>query len=142
MMGQVLGRHKSLKLAGRSRMWVSVLPPAVILSFLCMTMQPLELLAEVNLTTAQMEEFLRSAEEVSVEVLAGDNDCAACRVVLSNGALTHQAYVTTVDVYKRRARIGGRTIHNFRMSYRYNIAAYELNKLLGLNLVPVSVERP
>ena len=34
-----------------------------------------------------------------------------------------------------------RTEFNFRDSYKFNMAAYELDKLLELNMVPVSVER-
>jgi len=52
------------------------------------------------------------------------------RAVLDDGTRKHDASVVTEDG-------SGPT----RRNYRFNIAAYELDKLLGLNLVPPSVER-
>ena len=53
------------------------------------------------------------------------------RAVLDDGTRKHDASVVTDDG-------SGPT----RRSYRFNVAAYELDKLLGLNLVPATVERP
>ena len=53
------------------------------------------------------------------------------RAVLDDGTRKHDASVVTDDG-------SGPT----RRNYRFNVAAYELDKLLGLNLVPPSVERP
>ena len=52
------------------------------------------------------------------------------RAVLDDGARRHDASVVTEDG-------SGPT----RRNYRFNVAAYELDKLLGLNLVPPTVER-
>jgi hypothetical protein len=52
------------------------------------------------------------------------------RAVLDDGTRKHDASVVTDDG-------SGPT----RRSYRFNVAAYELDKLLGLNLVPATVER-
>lgn len=53
------------------------------------------------------------------------------RASLDDGTRRHDASVVTEDG-------SGPT----RRNYRFNVAAYELDKLLGLNLVPPSVERP
>ena len=63
------------------------------------------------------------------------------RVSLSDGTLTHDAHVQTVDIYDRRARIGGTTELHFRDYWGFNVAGYRLDKLLDLNIVPVTVER-
>jgi len=95
----------------------------------------------VELTPAEMEEFLRTAEVMETEMLS-TGVTGAMRATLAKDALSHDAQIQTVDIFKREFQIGGRTIRNFRDSYRYNIAAYELDKLLGLDLVPVTVARP
>ena len=64
------------------------------------------------------------------------------RATLSDGRITHDAHIQTVDISKtvfQPAR--GPAELNFKDTYRYNIAAYRLARLLGLNHVPVSVER-
>jgi hypothetical protein len=66
----------------------------------------------------------------------------AYRVSLSNGALTHDAQVQNVDIAKPYFDVGpGKSEVNFKDSYRYNVAAYRLAVLLGLDNVPMSVER-
>jgi hypothetical protein len=52
------------------------------------------------------------------------------RVILDDGTRKHEASVVTEDG-------SGPT----RRNYRFNVAAYELDKLIGLNLVPATVER-
>ncbi len=63
------------------------------------------------------------------------------RATLSNGQLTHDAHVQTIDEQKNRFTTASGTEHNFRDSYKFNIAAYRLDRLVGLNMAPVSVER-
>lgn len=66
----------------------------------------------------------------------------AYRVSLSNGVLTHDAQVQNVDIAKPFFEVGPKHSEvNFRDSYRYNIAAYRLAVMLGLDNVPMSVER-
>lgn len=93
-----------------------------------------------SLTDQEKEEFLRTAKVIrSREVGIGINNTS--RVTLTDGRITHDAHLTTVDIYKHEHRTARGTELNFRDSYRYNIAAYKLDRLLGLNMVPVSVER-
>ena len=63
------------------------------------------------------------------------------RATLSNGQRTHNAHVQTIDERKSQFTTASGTELNFRDSYKFNIAAYRLDWLVGLNMVPVSVER-
>ena len=93
------------------------------------------------LTPEQMEDFLLNAKIVTTRgVSVGINNTR--RATLSDGALTHDAHVQIVDV-SRPVFVPqkGPTEVNFRDTYRYNIAGYRLAKLLGLDNVPMSVER-
>jgi len=63
------------------------------------------------------------------------------RVTLSSDKLVHDAHVQTVDINEKVHR-GTQGVHfNFRDSYRHNIDAYRLDRMLDLGMVPVSVER-
>ena len=63
------------------------------------------------------------------------------KAVLSDGRQTHEAHIQTIDVSKAAHPTPRGTELNFRDSYKFNIAAYRLDRLLNLNMVPVSVER-
>ncbi|MGD0920694.1 MAG: hypothetical protein ABSA70_02890 [Terriglobia bacterium] len=96
---------------------------------------------EPNLTVEQMREFLLTAKVINSKQL-GTGKTHPWRLTLSNGMLTHDAAFQPVDILKNREVIGGQTILNFRDTYHFNIAAYELAKLLGLDdMMPVTVER-
>lgn len=98
------------------------------------------LAADPPWTDAEMEDFLRRAEIThSAELSIGVTHSR--RATLSLDGVTHDAHIQTVDVMKRKARVRNKTELEFRDSYRYNIAAYRLDRMLGLRMVPVSVER-
>jgi hypothetical protein len=66
----------------------------------------------------------------------------AFRVTLSDGQRTHDAQVQNVDIFRTVFEVTPKhTEFNFRDTYRYNIAAYQLARLLGLHNVPMSVPR-
>ena len=93
-----------------------------------------------QLTREQNEECLRTARITRTRGIkvgvTGPN-----RATLTDGKLTHDAQIHTVDIYKSRF-VGARTTErNLTDSYKYNIAAYRLDKLLGLGMIPVSVKR-
>jgi hypothetical protein len=88
----------------------------------------------------EKEEFLLRADIVERKVL-DIGVTRSQRATLSDGKITHDAHIQTIDVHKKRAQMTSRTYIDFRDSYRYNIAAYRLDRLIGLNMVPVSVER-
>lgn len=97
---------------------------------------------EPNLTDDQKKEFLLNAKVVGSKQL-GKGITHPWRLTLSNGTLTHDAAFQPVDERKPYMRFDdGRTEINFVDSYHYDIAAYELARLLGLNeMIPVTVER-
>lgn len=97
--------------------------------------------AAPDLSAAEMEAFLLDAE-LSDFRSAGAGVTGSQRATASDGRLTHDVHIQTVDVSRSRfvAR-GARVELNFRDSYRYNIAAYRLAALLGLDNVPMSVPR-
>lgn len=93
-------------------------------------------------TDAEMEAFLRTARIVQVKNL-DIGVTGSVRATLSDGTLTHDAHIQVVDAYKAEFRNAkGQLELNFRDNWRYNVAAYRLDRMLDLRLVPVSVERP
>ena len=97
--------------------------------------------AATSLSSAEMEKFLLEGRVVkNVRVLKGVTD--ARQVTLSNGVITHDAQIQTVDIAKPLFEVAPKqTEINFRDCYCYNIAAYRLAVLLGLDNVPMSVKR-
>ncbi len=93
-----------------------------------------------DLTKEQMEEFLRTADIVATKPVAL-GITHTLRVTLSNGKIYHDAHVQQIDVYKAEYRSKEGVEKNFTDSYKYNIAAYRLDKLLGMDMVPVCVYR-
>jgi hypothetical protein len=86
-------------------------------------------------------EFLRTAEVVEA-VPAGSGVTRSWRLTLRAGGLTHDAHFQSVDERAAQKEVAGRVELGFVDSYRYNIAAWRLARLLGLEvMVPVSVER-
>jgi hypothetical protein len=93
-----------------------------------------------GLSRGEKEDFLRTAEIVDRQRLA-IGVTGSERATLSDGRLTHDAHIQTVNVLETRYRTHTQEYLFFRDSYRYNIAAYQLDVLMGLGMVPVSVER-
>ena len=94
-----------------------------------------------RLTPAQTEEFLLRAKVVRTRP-AGSGVTGSLRATLSDGTLTHDAQIQTIDQTKPIFRPDGSAPEfNFTDSYRFNIAGYRLARVLELDNVPVSVER-
>ena len=93
-----------------------------------------------QLSAGEMEAFLLKAKILSSKG-AGAGVTGSQRVKLSDGKITHDAHVQTVDIAKPVFEAGQHTELNFKDSYRYNIAGYRLARLLGIDTVPMSVER-
>ena len=92
-----------------------------------------------KLTREQQEEFLRTARILRTRGLPGITN--SLRATLTDGRLTHDAHIQTVDIRKAIFQGTRGTEINFSDSYKYNIAAYRLDRVLGMDMVPVSVER-
>jgi len=96
--------------------------------------------AAPSLTPEDMEAFLLKAK-VTNRRDAGSGVTGSSRVTLSDGRLTHDAHVQAVDVARAVFTAGKASEVNFKDTYRYNIAGYRLARLIGLDNVPMSVER-
>jgi hypothetical protein len=93
-------------------------------------------------STSRIEKFLETAEVVSAEPV-GKGVTETWRLTLTDGETTHDASFQAIDERAPSKDLGGgRTEIHFVDSYRYNIAAYRLALVLGLeDMVPVSVAR-
>jgi hypothetical protein len=93
-----------------------------------------------SLSPEEMETFLLKAR-MSNQREAGGGVTASRRATLSDGRVTHDAHIQTVDEARAVFESGRNTEMNFKDTYRYNIAGYRVARLLGLVNVPMSVER-
>jgi hypothetical protein len=93
-----------------------------------------------TLTDAQIEQFLLNAKVLRTHG-AGKGVTGSLRATLSDGTITHDAHIQMIDESQREFRGSQGTEFNFRDSWTFNVAAYRINRLLAMNLVPVSVER-
>jgi hypothetical protein len=96
--------------------------------------------ATAQITNEEREDFLKNAAIVRTKNLSMGVTCSR-KASMSNGTIEHDAHIQTVNEYKARFEGGTGTEMNFRDSYKYNVAAYRIAKLLNLNMVPPSVER-
>lgn len=92
------------------------------------------------LDDAAIERFLLKARIIRTRGVS-KGVTGSLRVTLTDGTLTHDAHVQTIDESRLQYPTRAGVEFNFRDSWRFNIAAYRIDRLLGLNLVPVSVER-
>ena len=72
---------------------------------------------------------------------AGKGVTGSMQGTMTDGTLTHYVHIQTIDEYKREFRGDQGTEFNFRDSWSFNVAAYKIARLIGLDFVPVSVER-
>jgi hypothetical protein len=94
----------------------------------------------LHLTPSEMEAFLLRAKIVDIRE-AGGGVTGSQRATLTDGTLTHDVHIQSVDIAKSVFQAGRHTEVNFKDSYRFNIAGYRLARLLGVTTVPMSVER-
>jgi hypothetical protein len=96
---------------------------------------------EPNLTKEQITNFLLTAKVVNSKP-AAKGITNTWRLTLSDGSVTHDASFQSIDEHKASMQLTSGTELGFVDSYKYNIAAYQLAELLGLDdMVPVYVER-
>lgn len=94
----------------------------------------------VAITPEQMAVFLAKAAIVR-ERTTSDGITRPVRATLSDGVLTHDAQFQTVDQARAVFEAGKASEVDFKDTYRYNIAGYRLAQMVGLETVPMSVER-
>jgi len=63
------------------------------------------------------------------------------RATLRKDGREHDAHIQDIDEWRASFQLVDRTELDFRDSYKNNIAAYRLDRLLGLGMVPVTVLR-
>lgn len=93
-----------------------------------------------KLSIEEKEKFLATANVVKKKG-TGVGVTGVSRATLSDGKLTHDASIQTIDEFKTQFQTNMGTEFNFRDSWKYNVAAYKLDRMLDLNMVPVAVER-
>lgn len=94
-----------------------------------------------QLTVEQQRKFLLKAKVIREERL-DEGITRSYRLTLSDGSMTHEAHFQSINERKAHKNLDKGAEMNFVDSYLYNIAAYELAKLIGLDdMLPVTVER-
>jgi hypothetical protein len=87
-----------------------------------------------------MERFLLTAKVGSVSKLS-KGITVPKKATLELDGSQHEAAIQTVDVAKDSFQTDQGTELNFRDSWKYNVAGYQLAKIIGLNMVPPYIER-
>jgi hypothetical protein len=121
------------------RWWVA---PATLVALALTSPLPAQEASGLPLQGEAAEEFLKSAKVVrkkGIDVgITGPQ-----QYTLDDGTRTLKAVWKTIDEFKRGVTQleGGGVIVDFADSWKHEVAAYELDKLIGLGLVPPTVER-
>ena len=116
---------------------------SILTALVCLTCQLFMVAAdESTLTTDQIKQFLLTAKVLKSQEAAGGITHSS-RLTLSDGTITHDASFQAVNEHAAQKDLALYRVElNFVDSYKYNIAAYALAELLGLDdMVPVYVER-
>jgi hypothetical protein len=125
---------------GRSRFGAArrvVLPAALALAAGAL---PAQEPARAVLTDAQRERFLLQARILSRHELK-QGGIGTERATLSLDGVEHEALVQEIEGYDLKVEMTDDTEMGLRDNWRGNVAAYRLDRLLGLRMVPVTVER-
>jgi hypothetical protein len=93
-------------------------------------------------TLSQKERFLLTAR-IESEQYAGKGLTHSQKATLTDGRVSHAGHIQSIDVYQPLFKgKDGSTEQDFKDSWKFNVAAYRLAKLLGLTgMTPVSVPR-
>jgi hypothetical protein len=96
---------------------------------------------EPTLSKEQIKQFLLTAK-VTNSRPASKGVTNSWRLTLTDGTITHDAHFQPIDEHKPIKQLGIGSETNFVDSYKYNIAAYQLAELLGIDdMLPMYVER-
>ena len=97
---------------------------------------------DATLTKDQIKVFLQTAQVINKKA-SSKGVTHPWRLTLSDGKITHDASFQAIDEHKPEMKLeSGKVEFGFVDSYKYNIAAYQLSELIGLDdMLPVYVER-
>ncbi len=88
----------------------------------------------------EKEQFLLHARILAIETLP-IGVTKSQQSTLSDGVFTHEAHIQTVEESEKIPYGVGQKTITVRDYWGFNVAAYHVDKMLDLNMVPVSVER-
>jgi hypothetical protein len=127
--------------SNRDAGWTLVLLLPFVIASAAVSVQPILAQDESALSKQEIEQFLLTAPVVASKQ-SKKGITLPFRLTLSDGKRTHDASFQSIDEHKLEQKLSSGTEFNFVDSYKYNIAAYRLAELLGMDdIVPVSVER-
>jgi hypothetical protein len=107
----------------------------IVFSLFCLSQE------DSKLTAEQQREFLLNAKVIRSSQLK-EGITNSHRLTLTDGKITHDAHFQSINERKSFKQLDRGGEINFVDSYLYNIAAYELAELIGLDdMIPVTVER-
>lgn len=109
---------------------------------LCLAVFAIAATAQPALTSQEKEAFLKKAKVVNKKDVS-KGITGTSRVTLSDGTITHDASFQSIDQFQQVFQAaGGKSEINFKDTYKFNIAAWKLAEMIGLeSMVPPSVER-
>jgi len=124
----------------QSSRWL-ILPLALIVGCLVLPLSALGA-EDATLTKDQIKAFLQNAKVIK-EKPSSKGVTHPWRLTLSDGAITHDASFQSIDERTPAKKFeSGKLEFGFVDSYKYNIAAYGIAELLGVDdMLPVYVER-
>ena len=96
--------------------------------------------ASPTLTLDEQENFLLMARIVKSRGVS-KGVTGTVRATLSDGTVTHDASIQSIDESMREFKSNRGTEFNFRDYWGYNVAAYKIDRLLDIKMTPPSVKR-
>ncbi len=93
-----------------------------------------------TLTDAEKEHFLLEGEIVRHK-FASKGINSTVRATLRLGNVEHDCHITTIDEAKASLELASGLELDFHDSFRGYVAAYHIDRLLGINMIPVTVMR-
>jgi hypothetical protein len=93
-----------------------------------------------QLSDAEKENFLKTGA-IKKTYSAKKGVTNTTRVTMMSGDITHDAHVQCIDEAKHEFKTDRGTELNFKDTFKFNIAAYRLSRMLGIENIPVTVER-
>jgi len=126
-------------------MFRRVLAPLFVLCFVysafAQDVTPPEKIAQLYPTDEAKEKALENGKVIKAKAL-GTGITHPIKLTLQDGDAIFYAVFKKVDEHKSgMTQLSKGTEMDFKDSWTYDVAAYQLDKMLGLNMVPVTVER-